>query len=242
MELLLDFGNTRLKWRLTKQKTVIGRGYIDPLALESGLESLDWSLISSVGICSVADAWLEEAVFVCCDNLCRSGCNIREVNLEKLPKWFSLGSTSRNQIGKDRVMAMLGAYKKVISYGVVDAGTACTIDYVVDGEHKGGYVIPGLQMSRSILSEQTAQIAPLDNYLCSARLEPGHSTQVAVEHGIRISLIATVHNAIQDSPWPLNEVNVTGGDGEWLFKHLRGTAKLKNDLVFEGIHRFFCGL
>ena len=242
MELLLDFGNTRLKWRLTTLEAVIGRGYIDPLAFEAGLEALDWSSISLVGICSVADPLLTKAVSVCCGNLCAIGCSILEVDLEKLPQWLSLGATPKNQIGKDRVMALLGGYKKAISYGVVDAGTACTIDYVVNGEHKGGYIIPGLQMSRSILCEQTAHIALLDNNVYSSGLQPGRSTQSAVEHGVRISLIAAVDRAIKESPWPLDEVSVTGGDGEWLFKHLEGTVKLKSDLVFEGIHRFLSGL
>lgn len=242
MHLLIDFGNTRLKWCLIKLDAVIGRGSITPTQIESKLRTFDWVSISFVAICSVADSKITQNVLFSCKNLSRPDCEVREVRLERLPLWFSLGSTPKTEIGQDRVMAMLGAYQNSSSYSVIDAGTACTIDYVVDGEHKGGYIIPGLNTARIGLDKQTARIALALDYAYPKNLEPARSTQLCVEHGIRMGLIAAVQRAIYASPWPLDKVTVTGGDGEWLCEHLHGPVKLSNDLVFEGMHRFFHGL
>lgn len=242
MHLLIDLGNSRLKWCLIKSDVVIRRGSGTTVYFESDLRSLDWTQISSIGLCSVADYKITEAISIHCDSQSKSRCEIQQINLEKLPRCFSLGSTIMSQIGQDRVMAMLGAYTNGSSYGVVDAGTACTIDYVVDGEHKGGYIVPGVQLARSSLDRQTARIALVDNFACFDNLEPACSTQLSVEHGVRMSLIAAVQCAIQSSPWPLDKVAVTGGDGEWLCKHLHGPFEFRGDLVFEGMHRFFHGM
>ena len=242
MQLLIDFGNTRLKWCLIKLDAVIGRGSIAPVQIESKLQTFDWVSISSIAICSVADSKMTRDVFVSCANLSRPDCEVREVRLEYMPPWFSLGSTPKTEVGQDRVMAMLGAYQNSSSYSVIDVGTACTIDYVVDGEHKGGYIIPGLNTARMGLDKHAARLALGDYSSWRKDLEPARSTQLCVEHGIRMGLIAAVQRAIHASPWSLDKVTVTGGDGEWLCEHLLGPVKLSHDLIFEGMRRFFYGL
>jgi len=242
MHLLIDFGNSFLKWCLWTEGGVEDRGHINPLALESGLRSIDWSVVESVLICSVADDELTHAVSVYCDSLSSPECAVRQVDLTDLPPWFSLGTTSREQIGKDRVVAMLGAFGCGKNYCVIDAGTACTIDFVSDGEHQGGYIAPGLSLARNSLSLKTARIGEVADRLYSAKLEPGRNTQQAVEHGIRMSLVAMCQSALINSHIPLNAVVVTGGDSEWLAGHLPDPVVVRPNLVFEGIARFFLGL
>ena len=239
MQLLIDFGNSLLKWCLWADGCVIQRGHIDPLALESGLRSIDWSVVESVLICSVADDELTHAVSVYCDSLSSPECAVQQVDLAALPPWLSLGTTSREQIGKDRVVAMIGAFGCGDNYCVIDAGTACTIDFVSKGEHQGGYIAPGLSLARNSLTLKTARIGEIADRLYSAKLEPGRNTQQAVEHGIRMSLVAMCQSALMNSPIPLHAVVVTGGDSEWLAGHLPDPVLVRPNLVFEGIARFF---
>lgn len=238
MQCLIDFGNSHLKWSIWDGQVLLSQGNIDPLALRSGLRGLEWSLIDAVYLCSVSDPDLTRVVAVYCDSLSSPQCDIVEVDLSELPAWFSLGTTSPEQIGKDRVMAMLGAFGSNTSYCVIDAGTACTIDYVKSGEHLGGYIVPGLAMSRSSLTRETARIGDLADRLFSAKLDPGRNTQQAVEHGIRMSLVAVCQRAIQHAPAVLGAVVVTGGDSQWLCRHLSGPVTVYENLVFEGIRRF----
>jgi len=242
MDLLIDFGNSLLKWCLWVDDHVVDQGHIDPVALESGLRSIDWSVVRSVAICSVSDPELTNAVSVYCNSLSVFHCGVHKMHLAHLPHWFSLGSTSADQIGADRVAAMLGAFSTGATYCVIDAGTACTIDFVSNGEHQGGYILPGLSLARSSLTLRTARIGGVADRLYSAKLEPGRNTQLAVEHGIRMSLVSMCERALHNTSSPIDSVVVTGGDGEWLAGHLPDHVIVQPNLVFLGIHRFFRGL
>ena len=239
MKLLIDFGNSQLKWCLWGRTGITERGSIDLTALESGLRGIEWVSIEAVFLCSVADKETTQAVLVLCDSLSRSSCLIREVDLINLPLWFSLESTAREQIGKDRVMAMLGAFVPEQNYCVIDVGTACTIDYVASGQHQGGYIIPGLALSRDSLNKKTARVGFVEERLYSAKLEPGRDTQQSVEHGIRMALVATCQAAIRRALFPLHRIVLTGGDSAWLADHLPKPVDVSSNLVFEGIRRFF---
>ena len=50
MDLLIDFGNSLLKWCLWVDDHAVDQGHIDPVALESGLRLIDWSVVRSVAI------------------------------------------------------------------------------------------------------------------------------------------------------------------------------------------------
>lgn len=241
MKLQFDLGNSRLKWRLVATD-VSERGALDTEALESGLRGLPWGHIDAVQVVSVADRALTDAVKVLSDSFSMPTCAVEEVRLEQMPAWFDLADTDPTQIGADRVMAMLGAYRPLDQYCVIDAGTAVTADLVAEGSHLGGYIVPGLALARSALGAQTARIGSVNPTMYSALLEPGHNTQHAVEHGIRRGLIAFCQSvAEQLAPCP-DRIVVTGGDAGWLAGHLHGIVEVEPDLVFIGLDRYFGGL
>jgi type III pantothenate kinase len=239
MILNLDLGNSRIKWQLSDAGLPAGADHIPPEALESGLRSIPWPMVNQVRLCSVASHELTQAVCVACDSLSKPECTVEQVSFDQLPSWFSLGATSPQQIGQDRVMAMLGAYRAGSTYSVIDAGTAVTIDFVSQGTHQGGLIAPGLSLSRESLIARTAQIGRVEPQLYSATLEPGRTTQNAVEHGVRRALIALAQSALRDAPQSLDRILLTGGDAEWLQGHLQGPVEYQPDLVFEGMARFF---
>lgn len=241
MILQFDLGNTRLKWRLMDDPEQL-HGALDSGSLESGLRGLPWAQISAVQVVSVADRALTEAVKVLSDSFSMPSCDVVEVDLMRLPAWFSLGDTDHAQIGADRVMAMLGAYQPQTQYCVIDAGTALTADLVADGQHLGGYIVPGLRMALGALGAHTARIGSVGSGMYSAMLEPGRNTQHAVEHGVRRGLIAFCQAvAEQLSPRP-DRIVVTGGDAAWISGHLHGIVVTEADLVFQGLTRYFSEL
>ncbi len=239
MILNVDLGNSRIKWQLDDAGLSAGADHIPPEALESGLRSIPWPLVNGVRLCSVASQELTQAVHVACDSFSKPECTIEQVSFAQLPHWFSLGATDPQQIGQDRVMAMLGAYIEHSTYSVIDAGTAVTIDYVHQGTHQGGLIAPGLSLARESLVSRTARIGRIEPQLYSATLEPGRTTQKAVEHGVRRALVALVQSALRDAPQPLDRVLLTGGDAEWLQGHLDGPVEFQPELVFKGMARFF---
>lgn len=62
-----------------------------------------------------------------------------------------------DQFGVDRWMAIIGACSGVNKPTfIVDAGTALTVDAVIDKKHIGGFIVPGLGLMRDSLLKNTA--------------------------------------------------------------------------------------
>ena len=49
----------------------------------------------------------------------------------------------------------LRAEKSKKAFFVMDVGTAITVDFVVDGQHLGGWIVPGFQVMRNALVAST---------------------------------------------------------------------------------------
>ncbi len=221
----VDIGNTFLKWRMVSENR---RGAIrlDDLAKE------DWpALVERVRVASVAgkDAnqrvadfsrgrWGVEPEFAQTESRCGGVVN-------------SYADPSR--MGVDRWLAILSGWDKAKrACWVVDCGSAITIEQIDDhGCHKGGYIIPGIQlMSRNLLSN-TAEII-VDHSAEAFESRPGVNTTEAVQHGINLTFMALakqVREMAGDAP-----LYVTGGDGE-LFCSLVDGAQWCPDLVMDGL-------
>lgn len=145
-------------------------------------------------------------------------------------------------LGADRWLALLGCHKAITGHAVIiDAGTALTVDWLTrDGQHLGGWIVPGRQLMLNALGQGTAQLGnvPIEQS-AQAKLEPGVSTREGMLHGIEASLIGVVYEAAKLSPSLFNDetftVVVTGGDSEQLASHLSGNICRIDDLTFKGL-------
>ncbi len=164
MRLLLDLGNTRLKWSLMLQPSGwLSQGALDwqdgfELALTSALTGLP--MPEMIVAASVVDAVREAQVAQVVSHL-----------FERQPIWLRTPASAcgvRNayaepqRLGVDRFLAMVAAYADGFAPCVVaSAGTALTLDALAaDGHHLGGLIAPGpLLMQRSLI-DATARIRP----------------------------------------------------------------------------------
>lgn len=242
MILEIDAGNTSLKWRWRGAAANSVRG---PQQLES----------------AVAHAGRPEEVLVC---------NVRGARFEAdLTAWFagkwnvrprfakvararggvSIQYPDPSRLGADRWLAMLAGFRRARgSCLIVDAGTALTIDLLdADGLHLGGYIMPGLETSRTALLRNTSiRLAPAEAEESTA---PGNDTGAAVRNGTLFMLCSAVRTALerfergherlrpeQNSPM----VILTGGDAALLDAFLKeesgrdGVATVP-DLVLDGL-------
>lgn len=159
-KLLLDLGNSRLKWALDVDGTLSagdaithspsGLGDLTPILAAAGAVQSAW--ISSTALSLTAA--LVDAVsrhFNCPTQLFVS------------PKQ-ALGIRSAydqpHTLGSDRFLAMAGARAQVKgAFLVADAGTALTLDMVDEGgQHLGGLIAPGPALMRDALQRGTAGI------------------------------------------------------------------------------------
>ncbi len=162
----------------------------------------------------------------------------------KLLKWLTVEDVPQNTLdyeskatlGMDRYMACLGARslagKSVI---VVDAGTACTLDYMDDkGVYRGGVIMPGI----SLWEKSLQQYAPnLPSVVRDIPMRwPGKNTEDSVRWGLSGAFVAAVDGLIRKYDY-LADLYVTGGDGDWLAKRIERSPKVNSNLIFYGMKK-----
>lgn len=237
MILLLDQGNTRIKWALTGlHNTLIERGVV---SREAGVSALTQQMpqglaLRRVLVASVAGG--EANTRLAADVSASFGVVAELMAAEDHCAGLHNGYQNPVMLGVDRWMAMLGAWIQVRkSCLVVDAGTALTIDAVVGNRHVGGYILPGLGMQRKALGQHTALIGAVSNAgVCGW----GRTTSSAVANGTLFSVVATIERAFVELQRGVDDtcsLFVTGGDAQAVATLLSVPAVISEDLVFRGM-------
>ncbi len=244
MILLVDIGNTRLKWATASMEEYWPGGTFphdnaDPaLPLAAAWETLERPervLMVSVAAPAIADAvnaWMQKT-WQCTAEIPlprRKLCGV--VN----------GYVHPQHLGADRWTALIGAH--ALAPGnvcVIDCGSAITIDVMAtDGRHLGGLILPGLALMERTLRDNT-QIAASRFKGNSASAEVAllaRDTAGAVRGGILYSVIATIDRVTADlrSEFPqAMHCILTGGDAERLLPLLAGTYIHAPELVLRGL-------
>lgn len=232
--LQMDTGNSSTKWRLVEGKRLISRGKYRPGDDESLQELLGCaSSLHRICIASVASV---EAEF-----------ELTEILRDRwaVQPWFArtqaetLGLVNSYQqpskMGVDRWLAML-AGKHCLNgrICVVDAGSALTIDVVAaNGQHEGGYIIPGAALMEQALSRDTDRVRFDED--ADYSLTPGKSTAEAVRHGVALAQAGSVRMALESLNIDEPHMLICGGGGYLLRQLLDGAGEYKPDLVFDGL-------
>lgn len=229
--LLLDAGNSRLKWAFVRDGEWLERGALDRVranALGKALAHLPTPrriLASNVAGPAVAQtieaacaAWKRRVEFI---SAMPAQCGVRN------------GYLRPEQLGSDRWAALIAAWdRQRAACLVVNCGTATTVDALsADGEFSGGLILPGLNMMRDSLAAGTAQ---LDAAAGSWEAFP-RTTASAVYSG---AIQATV-GAIAQQHALLGEPNavclVDGGGAGEVAPHLAVPVKRMEDMVLRGL-------
>lgn len=245
MKLEIDAGNSRIKWRLLDKanRSLTGgalAAYGEPDAvvveLVAGLEGhLASSQVRQAKIIRVASV---------------RGSRFRELLNDSLQAHFGvLPSYARvsahceglknsyaepDRMGVDRWLAMVAAWCDARrGLCVVDAGSALTVDLVSDqGQHLGGYIVPGLRMMLSALSARSSALLIAHEPLWSG-VTPGTDTRAAIEQGalsMSLGLLERVNRLYPGLRWYL-----TGGDAGALSPYLEWEHACRSDLVLDGL-------
>jgi len=120
---------------------------------------------------------------------------------------------------------------------VVDAGSAITADFVGDlGEHFGGYILPGYELSRSVLLGKTAKVGVLADL---GGLVPGQNTESCVNNGFTLLYRSLLEGLLEKArSMGIGKYVVTGGDAR-MFKML-GVDDFEycENLVLDGLQKY----
>lgn len=245
MKLLLDLGNTRIKWaHSTTGASAFDRqgeylyGGRSPEDLLDGL----WSAAmppESVWLCSVIDPGFAAAFEQAMRR--RWDCPVHWVRPQVEGFGVRCAYVNPLRLGADRWAAMVGA--RVLQRGAVcilHLGTTLTAD-VLDssGCHLGGIIAPGRRMLQRSLQCGTAQvITDSDEMQWPEQDRLGRDTDACVAWGVRHSLIGCCREVLGAARSRLGgemAVILAGGDACWAQDLLSCASQVEPDLVLRGV-------
>lgn len=242
--LLLDVGNTRLKWGVLERKKIARTGSIRLAELqESGFNALTTRLpreIESILVCNVAGpgfaARLTGVLGIHYD------VETRFARSEKSAYGIINSYRQPRRLGVDRWAAMIGARSESKSaLCVVDAGTAVTIDAIDrQGQHLGGQIIPGLHIMTKSLTNHTDGVSGLGK----RTIDPGkgmalfaNGTGRAVQTGALNAVCGAIERAVRTlrAEGYRPGIVLTGGGASRILKQLDGKVIHRPHLVLQGL-------
>jgi type III pantothenate kinase len=250
MILLIDVGNTRVKWaqllddNLTPQQALTHKGlepkqWVEKLFRERFRPAR--VLVGNVAGADMAALIRAEA----------------EKKWQVTPEFaasmpFAAGVTNAyadaSALGVDRWLAVIAAHDIGGAACVIDAGTAVTVDVInAQGLHLGGLIVPGIDMMMSSLLDRTSDIAHK-----AARTRAGSaktdataavqmfagSTPGAVANGALVALAATADRAAAEAAQQCGgaaKLRLTGGDAERLARAMQTPCEIIPELVLRGL-------
>jgi type III pantothenate kinase len=238
--LVVDVGNTRIKWGLCDAAAVVESASLAPDDSAAWQQQLDaWHLNGRLfcAVCGVHPQRRDRFT----DWLRQRGDTVRLISSSRqLP--LEVGLPHPGKVGIDRLLnavAVNTSRSETAPAVIVDAGSAVTVDYVDQrGAFRGGAILPGLGLMARALHEYTA-LLPLIEVAANVEL-PGTSTVQAMKAGIFCAVVGGIREVLErlleHQPAAKGmQVFVGGGNGVLLAPHLRQPTCLWPTMTLEGL-------
>ena len=242
--LLLDVGNSRLKWGVLDDRHIRRTGHISQQQIHAqGLTALtsklprrvDTVLVSNVAGSSFATR-LSGVLGVHCS------ADVHFARVEREACGVSNGYRQPRRLGVDRWMAIIAAWAEVqAACLVVDAGTAVTLDAVDgDGRHLGGQILPGVTLMADVLAARTSDVPAMQRRAVSQERDVrmfATSTAAAVGHGAMNAVVGAIERAVDVMAGSGTEPSLflTGGNASRILKSLGKESLHRPHLVLQGL-------
>jgi type III pantothenate kinase len=246
MQLLVDIGNSSIKWALRRPGAADLAGFgaamhggalpLDLLAVWDELERVDAIIAAGVGPQPVKDA---------VTRVCQARWHLQ-------PRWIGTSAEAHGvriayaepaRLGVDRFLALVAAHRlprpAPAPSLIADAGTAITYDLLAsDGTHLGGLILPGVRIMRDSLlaGTQIPRHEPADADLPWAA-DTGEAIAAASIQA-PAALAERLHQRLAEHTGSTPRLILTGGDAERLAAAIALPAESIPDLVLRGLAAF----
>lgn len=238
MNLLIDIGNSRLKWATEQAGQISSIQALDYRQLDA-YQSLEqsWQTLvrpSKIAIACVGSSQQITAI----ESLANRLWPAIEIIIPKSSAAFGSVINAYPQaekLGVDRWLALLAAHHHYLGNScIIDCGTAITLDFINShGQHRGGLISPGLMLMKKALAQNTAA---LDLNQQSQALRLADNTLNAIDSGTLLAAIGLIETAIRRYQ-PVEQVIITGGDADLIGQNLSMSLIADDQLVFKGLQQ-----
>lgn len=235
MNLLIDMGNTRLKWAVTTGGQIItGRSLLNTRINRQELVEL-WKDISSPKRLAVSCVSANQLLELVQSVALELWLDVDIILVKSQAQAFGVINAYQQpeKLGVDRWLALVAAWQQHQAPAcIVDCGTAITVDLIdADGNHQGGLISPGLTLMRkslgqgteALLFSETSHAVGLANY-----------TEAAIYSGTLLSAIGLIEHVLAKQPATMQLI-LTGGDAELIAGQLGIASIVEPDLVLRGL-------
>jgi type III pantothenate kinase len=232
--LLVDSGNTNIKWGLHDGLNWVNRGVVSQG--QTSLLAEDWQALRTPSRILVSDVAGTQARAELADLF-------SQWDLE--PSWVGAAAYQggvRNyyanppQLGSDRWAGLIAAWQ-MERQGclVVDAGTAMTVDALSDtGEFLGGIITPGFDLMRKTLASNTAVSDQDDGKFCDYPDSTADATYSGATHALA-GAVERMAALLTKTSGHAPVCILSGGGAQRLQSQLNLTVKVIDNLVLEGL-------
>lgn len=231
--LLLDIGNSRLKWACYEGATLTSAtAQVHAGDAAATIAEIPAQAVDAVWVSQVMGGAHEAAIITAVQQ--RFGCVPQFARVQKNFHGLTVAYADPSRLGVDRWLMMLAAWCKTgAACCVVSAGTALTFDAVdADGQHRGGFIAPGLSAMLDATLGNTRFPAELPAAHYSAGL--GVDTEACVRQGAYLAGLGAIDRGLAAAGAP-DARYLCGGDASLLLPQLRGRWQHRSELVLEGL-------
>ena len=234
-QLLVDIGNTRIKWGLTVGKEIICGQPLVHHQLEQNELLKYWKNISAPDCMAVSCVSSIQPLQLVREVAGLLWPNIEIISAQSKANAFGVRNAYINpeKLGVDRWLSLIAARQYYSGCTcIVDCGTAITIDLLdAEGRHQGGVISPGLRLMKGSLAQGTDALQ-FDEKEFPIGL--ANSTDAAIYTGTLWSAIGLIEHTISKQP-EATTLLLTGGDADLIAGQLKCKPIIDTDLVLRGL-------
>jgi type III pantothenate kinase len=229
--IVLDQGNTSIKWGLFQNNLLVEVGRISDEDCDRDLRALH-SRFSLPFLYSSVRSEEQQLAFLTSFEFCRS------IPEDYFPKYHYTSGTA----GKDRLANVSGASHVLEGRDalIVDFGTCITYSVAKNNELFSGAIALGAQSRLRAMHEFTGQLPSLQ---LTEILEPFHnSTQGAMLSSVNFGIVSELKGYIEWAieHWPDIAVVFTGTDSTYFAKQLNYRIFVELNLTLIGLYAISC--
>jgi len=231
--LLVDIGNTLIKYCLLSE---FDKEPLVSTSIKSIFDLVNECRIEHIYLSCVRNESISKKIF---ENYRSKKVNVTQIHTEDEAFGIKNSYADTSKMGADRWLAMVAAEKITPKpFFVMDVGTAITVDFVANGQHLGGWIVPGYTVMRDALINSTERVTAHDQI--PTNFDIGQDTEDCVATGCFSAVYGVYLAAIDYLSSKKTEFDVIiGGGGKKMFAFLESDDSIRPaNLVVQGLARY----
>jgi type III pantothenate kinase len=243
MILLVDIGNSQIKWTTIQSKVLAeSQNFARPKTGIKAALNKAWKSLEEIEAVFVSNVAGEKIATQLIDWIEKQW-QLKPVFVQSEKRRFGVTNAydQAETLGVDRWLAIVaGRQHAREATCIIDCGTAITVDIVTEkGMHQGGLILPGLSLMKQMLTDNTDALNDVTQESEFKLL--ASNTHSAIQAGTLYMVTATLENLINDLQQNFkNEIRflITGGDASELIPLLPQPLNHEPDLVLKGLAQY----